>query len=133
MEIVIEIIIVMIGLELFELYIQKSETLAELVDKLYVYYRQSVFIFFIIHPSFYFVLGTLIYFDAFNFYGISILLLKGFDIFFKAELIKQRYYVKEIDSELEKMMGMKLTPMMRYLALMMYVPLLFLAISSIFE
>jgi len=133
MEIVIQIIIVMVILELFELHIQKSDTLAELISKLYGYYRQSVFIFFMIHPSLYFVLGVLLYFDAFNFFGITILVLKTFDVFFKIEMIKQSYFSTDMDPELEKMMSMKLTPTMRFLGLIVYVPLLFMAISSIFE
>ena len=133
MEIIIQIIFALIVLELFEIYIQKADTLVGLIDKLHEYYRQSVFLFFLIHPSFYYVLGVLLYFDAFNFYGITILVLKIFDIFFKVEMIQQLYYKNKIDPELEQMMDLKLTPLMRFLALSVHVPLLFMAISSIFE
>jgi len=133
MEFIIQILLGLIVLELFEIYIQKANTLSGLIAKLYEYYRQSVFIFFLIHPSFYYVLGVLLYFDAFNFYGISILVIKTFDIFFKIEMIQQVYYKKEMDSELEEMMGLKLTPIMQFLALWVHVPLLFMAISAIFQ
>jgi len=132
MEIIIQIIFALIVLELFEIYVQKADTLVGLIDKLHEYYRQSVFLFFLIHPSFYFVLGVLLYFNAFNFYGITILVLKIFDIFFKVEMIQQLYYKNKIDPELEQMMDLKLTPLMRFLALWVHVPLLFMAISPIF-
>jgi len=130
MEIVVQIIFMMILLELLELYLHKADTLVEMIDKLYGYYNQSVFIFFIVHPTIYYVLGVLIYFDALNFYGITILIIKIFDIFFKIEIIKQRYFTNNMDPDLEKMMGMKMTPSIRFLSLLMHVPLLYMAIFS---
>ncbi|CAA6821468.1 MAG: Unknown protein [uncultured Sulfurovum sp.] len=132
MEILLQLIFAMILLELLEIYLYKAETLAEMVDKLFVYYKQSVFLFFILHPTVYFVLGVLLYFDAFNFYGVTILVLKIFDIFFKMELIRQKYYLKQMDSELSKMMNMKLTFSMRFLGLLVHVPLLYMAITAVF-
>ena len=132
MEILLQIIFALILLELLEIYLHKGETLADLIDKLYTYYRESIFLFFMVHPTFYFVLGALLYFDAFNFYGVTILILKLFDIFFKVELIKQKYYASSMDSELAKMMDMKLTFSMKFLALFVHVPLLYMAIISVF-
>jgi len=130
MELMVQIIFAMVLLEFLELYLHKADTLAEMIDKLYTYYKQSVFIFFLVHPAIYYVLGVLIYLDAFNFYGITILIIKFFDIFFKIEIIKQRYFIKNMDSDLEKMMRMKITPSMRFLSLLMHVPLLYMAIFS---
>jgi len=132
MEILLQIIFALIILELFEIYLQQAETLADLIDKLFRYYNVSVFFFFLLHPAFYFVLGVLFYFDAFNFYGITILILKVFDIFFKVELIKQKHYSSSMDSELGKMMDMKLTFSMKFLALFVHVPLLYMAIVPVF-
>ncbi|CAA6825961.1 MAG: Unknown protein [uncultured Sulfurovum sp.] len=132
MEILLQILFAMILLELLEIYLHRANTLSALIDKLFVYYKQSVFLFFLVHPTIYFVLGVLLYFDAFNFYGITILVLKTFDIFFKIELVKQKFYLKTMDSELKKMMNMKLTLSMRFLALILNVPLLYMAITSVF-
>ncbi|CAA6818310.1 MAG: Unknown protein [uncultured Sulfurovum sp.] len=131
MEILLQVIFFMLLFELLEIYLHRADTLATLIDKLYVYYNQSIFIFFLVHPSFYYVLGVLLYFDAFNFYGMIILILKTFDLFFKIELIKQRYFKKSMDSELKKMMGMKLTFSMKFLSILVHVPLLYMGISSI--
>ena len=130
MEIVMQIVTMMIFLEIFELYIQKADTLREMIDNLYHYYNKNVFLFFLIHPTFYYVLGVTIYFDSFNFYSITILVLKSFDIFFKIELIKQRYYEPVMDEELEQMMELKMTLGMKLLALFTYVPLLYLSLIS---
>lgn len=131
MEIVYQLIFIMILLELLELYLHKADTLAGLIDRLHEYYQQSIFMLFLVHPTIYFVLGVLLYFDAFNFYGISILLLKVFDLFFKIELIKQRHYKASMDAELEKMMNMKLTISMKFISFILHVPFLYLAISSV--
>ena len=130
MEIVMQTITMMILLEILEIYIQKADTLKEMIDNLYHYYNKSVFIFFLIHPSFYYVLGVTIYFNSFNFYSITILVLKAFDIFFKIELIKQRYYETVMDIELEKMMELKIPLSMKFLSLISYVPLLYLSIIA---
>ena len=130
METVIEIILIMILLEIFELYTQQAETLREMIDKLYHYYNKNIFLFFLMHPSFYYVLGVTFYFDTFNFYSITILVLKAFDLFFKMELIKQRYYKPEMDAELKNMMELKMTLGIKFLALVTYVPLLYLSIMA---
>jgi len=131
MEMVIKIIMLLILLELLELYFQKADTLSEMIERLYGYYRKSVFLLFIVHPTFYYVLGVLLYFDAFNFYGITMIVLKTFDILFKIEMIKQRYVLKEMDADLENMMGMKMTVSMQFLGLFVHAPLLSMALYSI--
>jgi len=130
MEIFTQLIIIMIVLELMEASLQKANTLGEMIEKLYVYYNKSVFLFFMIHPTFYFILFVSIYLNIVNFYIIAILLIKTFDIFFKIELIKQRYIKKDMDKELEMMLNLKMAPWMGLLGVIMYVPLLFMAIFS---
>jgi len=128
MEILTQLIIIMIVLELIEANLQRAETLGEMIERLYRYYSKSVFFFFMIHPSFYFVLFVSLYLDVLNFYIIAILVIKTFDIFFKIELIKQRYINKEMDKELEEMLNLKMASWMGFLGVFMYVPLLFMAI-----
>ena len=130
MEMLSQIILIMIVLELMESHFQKAGTLGEVISRLYTYYRQSIFLFFMVHPTFYFVLLITLYFKIFNFYILTILLFKVFDIFFKIELIKQYFILKQIDPELEKVFHTKMAPWMSFLGLFTYVPLLFLAISS---
>ena len=130
MEILTQLIIIMIVLELMEASLQRANTLGTMIEKLYVYYNKSIFLFFMIHPTFYFTLFVSLYLNLVNFYIIAILLIKTFDIFFKIELIKQRYGQKEMDKELEGMLSLKMAPWMGLLGVFMYVPLLFMAIFA---
>ena len=130
MEILTQLITIMIVLELMEASLQKAKTLGGMIEKLYVYYNKSIFLFFMIHPTFYFTLFVSLYLNIVNFYIIVILLIKTFDMFFKIELIRQRYYEKEMDKELEGMLTLKMAPWMGLLGIFMYVPLLFLGIFS---
>jgi len=120
----------MIFLEVIEAYFQSASTLGGMIDRLYSYYNKSIFLFFISHPTFYFVLCVALYFNAFNFYIIIILLFKVLDLFFKIEMIRQRYQNREMDSELALMLNSKIAPWMGLLGIFTYVPLLFMAISS---
>jgi hypothetical protein len=129
MEMATNIIIIMISLELLEVYLQKAGTLGEMIDKLYGYYNKSIFLFFMVHPTFYFILFVSIYLNILNFYIIVILLIKTFDMFFKIEMIRQRYVYDSMDSELKEMLSLKLTSWMAYLGLFTHVPLLLMAIT----
>jgi hypothetical protein len=130
MEILTQLIIIMIVLELMEASLQRAKTLGAMIEKLYVYYDKSIFLFFMVHPTFYFTLFVSLYLNLVNFYIIVILLIKTFDMFFKIELIKQRYFQKEMDKELEGMLSLKMAPWMGVLGVFMYVPLLFMAIFA---
>jgi hypothetical protein len=117
-------------LELVEANFQKASTLGMMIDRLYEYYRKSVFLFFIIHPTFYFVLLVSLYTKILNFYIIAILLIKVFDIFFKIEMIRQKHIKKKVDIELAGLMDMEISPWMGYLGTLMYVPLLAMALFN---
>ncbi|RUM70029.1 MAG: hypothetical protein DSZ07_03410 [Sulfurovum sp.] len=130
MEIFTQLITIMIVLELMEASLQKSNTLGEMIEKLYIYYNKNIFLFFMLHPTFYFTLFVSLYLNIVNFYIIVILVIKTFDIFFKIELIKQRYIKQDMDKELRKMLSLKMSPFMGFLGVFIYVPLLFMAISS---
>ena len=130
MNILIQILILMTLLEFFEANLQKATTLGMMIDRLYGYYQKSVFLFFLVHPTFYFVLLVSIYTKILNFYIIVILLIKVVDIFFKIEMIKQRHIKKEMDMELSNMMDIEISPWMGYLGTLMYVPLLIMALFN---
>jgi hypothetical protein len=117
-------------LELLEANFQKASTVGMMIDRLYEYYKKSVFLFFIAHPSFYFVIFVSLYTKILDFYMIAILVIKVFDIFFKIEMIKQRHVTKEIDRELAGMMEMEISPLMGYFGVLISVPLLAMALFT---
>jgi len=128
MEVVTNIIIMMIALEMLEIYLHRADTVGDMLDKLYGYYKRSIFLFFMVHPTFYFVIFVSIYLNILDFYIIVILLIKTFDMFFKIEMMRQRYIFNSMDSELSEILTLKMTSLMAYLGLFTYVPLLFMAI-----
>ncbi len=130
MDILTQIVLLMIMLELIEANFQKAPTLELMIARLYGYYQKSIFLFFLVHPSFYFTIFVAIYLDLLDFYLIAILLIKTFDIFFKIEMIKQRYIVGKMDRELEMMLALGISPWMSLLGVFMYVPLLVMALFS---
>ena len=130
MNILTETVLLMVMLELIEANLHKAPTLGLMIERLYGYYKKSIFLFFVVHPTLYFVLFVSIYFDILDFYILSILLLKSLDIFFKIEMIRQRYLVGEMDDELKVMMKMPISPWMSLLGAVMYVPLLLMSLFS---
>ncbi len=130
MSILIQFTVIMIVLELIEAKMQKASTLGTMIERLYGYYQKSVFLFFLIHPTFYFALFVSLYLDLLDFYMIVILLMKTFDIFFKIEMIKQKYITKNMERELTSMLELKMAPWMEYLGVIIYVPLFIMALFT---
>lgn len=131
MNILSQIVLLMLIIELIETHLHKAETLGLIIDRLYGYYQKSVFLFFLVHPSFYFTVFVSLYLNILNFYMIAILLLKGLDIFFKIEMMRQKFVYKEsMDKELENMLRLKMSPLVSFLSSFMYLPLLAMALFS---
>lgn len=114
--------------ELFEAYIQRSETLLGVLEKLYAHYKKSIFLFFLIQPGFYLVLFTVVLTGVLNFSMIFILALKVFDIFYKIELIKKVYIERQVSQELVQMLQWKIPSVFFLMGAALYPPLLFYAL-----
>ncbi|MEY3090953.1 MAG: hypothetical protein RL113_1269, partial [Pseudomonadota bacterium] len=80
--------IVLLFAELFEMVMQRAETLLGVVQKLYGYYQKSIFLFFLIQPGFYAVLFIVIFTNVFNMSMVLLVAMKIFDMFYKIELIR---------------------------------------------
>lgn len=130
MNILSQIVLLMLIIELIETNLQKAETLGAMIDRLYRYYQKSVFLFFLVHPSFYFMIFISIYLNLFNFYMIAILLLKILDILFKIVIIEQRFISKDMDADLEDMLRLKMSQSVMFLSSLMYLPLLLMALFT---
>ena len=117
-------------IELIETNLHRADTLELMIERLYGYYQKSVFLFFLVHPAFYFVIFVSIYLNLLDFYIIAILLLKTLDIFFKIEMMRQKFVYKEMDKEIEDMLKLKMSPLVSVLSSLMYVPLLAMALFT---
>jgi len=128
MEDIILFIVILIILELFEAYMQYAQTLYGIMEKLYGWYSKSIFLFFLIHPAFYFVLLVVIATNTLNVYIIILLTFKVFDLFYKIELIKKIFIQQSVPSELSAMLEWKIPAWFFLMGLGIYPPLLFYAL-----
>ncbi len=128
MEKVILFTATLILLELFEVYMQYASTLYGVMEKLYKWYSKSIFLFFLIHPAFYFTLFVVILTGRLNIYIIILLVFKVFDLFYKLELIKKIFIQEDIPQSLRDMLGWKIPSWFFLMGAGLYPPLLFYAL-----
>ena len=119
---------ILVVLELFEATIQRADTLYGVIEKLNVWYQKSIFTFFLIHPSFYFVLFVAIVTDVLNIYMILILAFKTFDLFYKIELIKTIFIKQKVPADLSVILEWQIPSWFFFLGVTLYPPLLFYAL-----
>jgi len=120
--------IILLFAELFEAYIQRSQTLLGVLGKLYSYYQKSIFLFFLVQPGFYIVLFVVVLTGVLNISMIFLLALKIFDIFYKMELIKKVFIEREVSQEIAQMLQWKIPPVFFLMGAALYPPLLFYAL-----
>jgi len=128
MENILTFVAILVVLELFEAYMQKADTLYGVMEKLYFWYQKSIFAFFLIHPSFYFVLFVVIVTNVLNLYMILILTFKIFDLFYKIELIKSIFIRQKVPADLSAMLEWKIPSWFFLMGVGLYPPLLFYAL-----
>jgi len=128
MENILIFVAILVVLELFEAYMQKADTLYGVMEKLNVWYQKSIFAFFLIHPSFYFVLFVVIVTNVLNLYMILILTFKIFDLFYKIELIKSIFIRQKVPADLSAMLEWKIPSWFFLMGVGLYPPLLFYAL-----
>ncbi len=128
MENTLVFVVILIMLELFEAAMQRAGTLYGVMERLYVWYRKSIFAFFLIHPSFYFVLFVVVQTEVLNIYMILILTFKIFDLFYKIELIKSIFIRQKVPADLSAMLEWKIPSWFFLMGAGLYPPLLFYAL-----
>jgi len=115
--------------ELFEAFMQRSETLFGVLEKLYVYYQKSIFLFFLIQPGFYIILFVVLLTGVLNISMVFLLAIKIFDMFYKIELIKKVFIQGEVSTEIAQMLEWKMPSYFFLMGAGMYPPLLFYALT----
>lgn len=116
-------------LELIEAYLQRAQTLFGVIERLYSYYKKSIFLFFIIQPGFYFTLLVVLVTGVLNFAMVSLLALKIFDIFYKLELIKHVWIERRVPEEIAAMLTWEMPSWFFFIGSVLYPSLLFIALS----
>ncbi|WP_373032587.1 hypothetical protein [Sulfurovum sp.] len=121
--------IILLFAELFEAYIQRAQTLLDVLEKLYAYYQKSIFLFFLIQPGFYFIMFIVLLTGVLNVTMVFLLAIKIFDIFYKIELIKKVFIEREVSQEIAQMLEWKMPSMFFFMGAALYPPLLFYALT----
>ena len=124
------LVIILIFLEIFEMWWQKSDTMEGLLLNAYSYYNKSIFLYFIMHPSFYFTLFVILYTDIFNWWLLTILIFKTIDIFFKITLMRGLFEGKgDINMEIRGVLKEPISQMLFLTGLGIYPFLMFYGLS----
>ena len=114
---------IFIALELFESNWQKSDSLYGLINNNYLLFRKNIFIYFILHISFFYTIFLSFYFQNFGFWMSSIFIVKFADISFKLSIMKKLSNGISVENIVP--MNVNITPIIRYFNVIIY-PLTFL-------
>ena len=129
METALSLTFILVILELFEAMMQRADTLGGVIERLYGWYQKSIFLFFLVHPTFYFVLFVVIVTDLLNFYMVMIIAMKVFDLFYKIELIKAIFIRQKVSADLAAMLAWRIPSWFFLTGVLLYPPLLYLALN----
>lgn len=120
---IISLFFIFIAIEIFESNWQKADDLYSFIENNFFVFRKNVFMYFILHLSFFYTIFLSLYLNNFGFWISSIIILKFLDISIKLTILKklsQDMDIKEIIP-----MNIKMTPLYRYMNVLIY-PLSFL-------
>ena len=128
-ELILNYIIIFLFLEFYEVQWQKAKTMAGMLARMYEHYKKNIFLFFVMHPTFYFTIYLMLLTD-YNSFAIFFFCLKLLDIVMKILLIKQVFIDKELSSELSLALLAPLNKLLPYIGLIFYPALIYLALSG---
>jgi len=130
MNIMMTLILILIFLEMFEVWWQKATTMEGVLENAYHYYGKSIFFYFFMHPAYYFILFIILYTQILNWWFIAILLLKTLDLFFKITLMRGLFEDSgDVNEEIRAILKEPLSPTLFLTGLGVYPFLLFYGLS----
>jgi hypothetical protein len=120
---ILSLFLIFIALEFFESNWQKSDTLYGLIKNNFSIFQKNIFLYFLLHLTFFYTIFLSFYLNNFSFWMSSILIIKFLDISFKLTLMQKLSSGKEIEEIMP--MDVKMTIVFRYMNVLIY-PLSFL-------
>lgn len=120
-------IVIYVIFELYEVEWQKSSTMEGMLQNMYKYYSKSIFVFLLMHPTFYFAI-TFMLLTNYNIYALILFGIKAADIATKLILMKQIFIDKERSDELSMMLQAPIHPLLPYIGLTLYPFLVYMAL-----
>jgi hypothetical protein len=91
-----QLFIVLIFLEIFEISWQKGKNFRDYIDNLFFFYKKSIFVFILLHPTLYFVMFAQMTLQNYSLLASLLVLIKVFDIGFKISLMDKIYKQKDL-------------------------------------
>lgn len=125
-EIVLNYIIILMVLEVYEAQWQKAQTMMGMLARMYEHYQKNIFLFLIMHPSFYFAI-VLMFVTNYNMYAVIMLIFKCADIVMKIVLLQQVFIKKELSPEFSLALLAPLHRLVPYIGIVIYPPMIFMA------
>ncbi len=120
------IIFLYILCELYEIWWQKSDSMMGMLVNMFKYYQKSPFLFFVMHPTYYFTIFLLLAINEKNALLIM-LFIKTVDIITKVLLIQQVFEKRQLSHEMSLMLLAPLHPLMAYIGVVVYPPFIYMA------
>ena len=127
-ELILNYIIIFVLLEIYEVQWQKAQTMIGMLARMYTHYKKSIFVFLIMHPTFYFSIFFMLATD-YNQYAIFLFSMKALDIAMKMLLIKQVFIEKKVTQEVSQALLAPLNNFLPYIGIVFYPSLILLALA----
>ncbi|WP_246153839.1 hypothetical protein [Sulfurimonas indica] len=121
-------IAIYIVLELYEVQWQKAQTIMGMLARMYEQYHKSIFLFLIMHPTFYFAIWFA-FETNYNGYAIALLLLKSADILTKMVLIKKVFIDRDLDEQMQLSLFTPIGPYLPYIGVFLYPFFIYMALT----
>ena len=120
---IVSLFLIFVALEFFESKWQKSDTLYGLLNNNFQIFQKNIFLYFLLHVTFFYTILVSFYLNNFSFWMSSILIIKFLDISFKLSLMKKLSNGTNIEEIIP--FNMTMIPILRYMGVIIY-PLSFL-------
>lgn len=112
------LLLIFMAVELFESNWQKHDTLYGLIYNNYQIYTKNIFLYFLLHASFFYALAVTVYLNNFDFWMASIVIVKFLDMAVKLNMMQKLTSGLEIHEVMP--MNVKMTPLFRYFNVLLY-------------
>jgi hypothetical protein len=120
-----ELLFIYILLELYEISWQKDDSMMKMLLRMDKYFKKSVLLFLIMHPTFYFAIYLSMITDL-STVSLILIFLKTADIATKILLLEQVFVKRSLSQEMALMLLTPLHPLLPYINLLIYPPLVYM-------
>ena len=123
-------LLMLIFLEIFELFWQKGTNFRDYVKNLFYFYKKGIIFFILLHPTLYFIIFAQIAFQNYSILTTLLIIIKILDVVFKIHLMDKIFNKKDLGSfELLLKQNYKIPYMWKTAGLIIYPTIFFFAFS----